>query len=82
MIDWSKAPEWANYIAMDKDGEWWWFASEPAIEDEYWCPMDNGECEVAFYGEHDDWKSSLQKKSDAFYQSPAELNTMDCQGGQ
>lgn len=29
--DWKDAPEWANYLAMDKDGEWYWFSSEPKL---------------------------------------------------
>lgn len=28
--DWKDAPEWANYLAMDNDCEWYWFESEPA----------------------------------------------------
>ena len=23
------APEWANFVAMDGDGEWYWFEEEP-----------------------------------------------------
>ena len=26
---WSDAPEWANYLAMDKNGEWWWHEDKP-----------------------------------------------------
>ena len=28
--DWSKAPEWARYWAMDADGRAWWYAEEPS----------------------------------------------------
>lgn len=28
---WSDAPEWAKYLAMDKDGWWWWHELEPKI---------------------------------------------------
>lgn len=27
--DWKDAPEWADYLAMDGDGEWYWFEVEP-----------------------------------------------------
>jgi len=27
--DWDDAPEWANYVAMDVDGNWFWFENEP-----------------------------------------------------
>lgn len=30
--DWKDAPEWANYVAMDDDGSWWWFEKEPSYE--------------------------------------------------
>lgn len=28
-IDWTQAPEWANFAAMDYDGEWWWYENKP-----------------------------------------------------
>ena len=27
--NWKDAPEWANYLAMDSDGSWYWFELEP-----------------------------------------------------
>lgn len=27
--DWKDAPEWAQWLAMDADGLWAWYASEP-----------------------------------------------------
>lgn len=29
--DWKDAPDWANWIAMDRDGWWTWFASKPYL---------------------------------------------------
>lgn len=26
---WSKAPPWAKWRAMERDGFWWWFEQEP-----------------------------------------------------
>lgn len=26
---WNDAPEWAQYLAADKDGAWYWYESEP-----------------------------------------------------
>lgn len=34
--DWKNAPEWANWLAMDADGEWGWFAEEPNLGYEEW----------------------------------------------
>lgn len=27
--EWKDAPEWANFLAMDDDGEWYWFEKRP-----------------------------------------------------
>lgn len=32
--NWNDAPEWANYLAQDKTGRWWWFKDEPVIRGE------------------------------------------------
>lgn len=29
--DWKDAPPWAQWLAMDSDGEWHWFEEEPFI---------------------------------------------------
>ena len=26
---WSDAPEWANWLAKDRGGEWYWYENEP-----------------------------------------------------
>lgn len=31
MIDWSKAPVWANWLATDVNGDQYWFASKPFV---------------------------------------------------
>ncbi len=27
--DWKDAPEWANWLAMDADGRWFWYKDKP-----------------------------------------------------
>lgn len=27
--DWKDAPEWANWLAMDADGKWYWYENNP-----------------------------------------------------
>jgi hypothetical protein len=34
--DWRDAPEWANFLAMDWDGEWVWHEHKPSIHDGVW----------------------------------------------
>lgn len=31
--EWSNAPEWANYMAMDQSGKWFWFENEPKLDE-------------------------------------------------
>jgi hypothetical protein len=30
--NWSTAPDFARYLAMDDDGEWYWYEEKPTIE--------------------------------------------------
>jgi hypothetical protein len=35
--DWKDAPDFARYLAMDRDGEWYWYEEKPTIENnELW----------------------------------------------
>jgi hypothetical protein len=36
---WDDAPEWANYLARDHDGSWWWYEHEPTLERGEWFPV-------------------------------------------
>lgn len=29
--DWKDAPEWAQYLAMDADGKWYWYEKQPIL---------------------------------------------------
>lgn len=66
-IDWTQAPEWANFAAMDSDGEWWWYQKEPVkdIDGDY---ISNGRYKkiTALVG------SEIKRTI-----SPATLNNMD-----
>jgi len=35
---WNDAPEWANYLAMDSDGSWWWLNNKPLLRNGAWFP--------------------------------------------
>jgi hypothetical protein len=34
--DWKDAPEWAQWVAMDGDGKWFWHADKPVWIDFMW----------------------------------------------
>jgi hypothetical protein len=38
--DWSTAPEWAQWWAVDADGQALWFAEQPAVNGSEWFPGD------------------------------------------
>lgn len=57
--DWKDAPEWANYLAMDYNGVWYWYTHEPRAGVKLWWSM--GREEVAEKREVS-WKDSLEKR--------------------
>lgn len=42
--DWKDAPEWAEWLAMDGDGEWNWYEYEPfwASDYSFWVAITHG----------------------------------------
>lgn len=34
--DWKDAPEWANWLAQDKCGEWFWYEYKPDLRGSTW----------------------------------------------
>lgn len=34
--DWKDAPKWANFVAQDDNGDWWWFESKPQLFEGTW----------------------------------------------
>jgi hypothetical protein len=62
--DWKDAPEWAKWLAMDDNGEWYWFIEKPTLLDEgdecgYWnAPFGSYlHVEVGV-----DWKTTLEER--------------------
>ena len=58
--DWKYAPEWANWLAMDADQEWFWFENKPVFESGIW-RRDGGRCtDAGWYTE--ECEDSLESK--------------------
>jgi len=58
--DWKDAPEWAQWLAQDLDGVWWWYADKPSLGIKTWA-TDLGaiaECATLSTG----WKESLERR--------------------
>lgn len=58
--DWKDAPEWAQFLAMDADGEWYWYESMPRISEisQLWCVT--GKMEHA--GSVTGWRDTLSER--------------------
>jgi hypothetical protein len=38
---WEDAPGWAEYLAMDLDGQWFWYESKPVKKLSFWDAQPN-----------------------------------------
>lgn len=54
--DWKDAPEWAQWLAMDSDGYWYWYSHEPYVITEGWV---NDISNIAYAGCSKPWHLSL-----------------------
>ena len=34
--NWEDAPKWAQFLAQDKDGQFWWYKEAPSLRNGYW----------------------------------------------
>lgn len=61
---WSRAPNWAEWIAMDKDGRWFWYEDEPRPVDGGWITNLKRVSEVGFEVAtmEDDWTRTLSRR--------------------
>lgn len=57
--DWKNAPEWANYLAMDSDGDWLWYKHEPIKKVSYWV-VAKGPC--AYAGTSQYWRETKEAR--------------------
>lgn len=55
---WEDAPEWAAYVAMDKDGVWYWYEHKPDVDDYQWDPKGG----KAMQADCDDWRETLEQR--------------------
>lgn len=56
---WNDAPEWAQWLAMDEDGKWWWFECKPRlVSDQAW--FNNGGRFA--YASVNDFRESLEPR--------------------
>jgi len=58
--DWSTAPEWARFLAMDANGAWYWYEERPRDGDETWMWV-AGKISIAV-GYGTPWYETLEEK--------------------
>lgn len=60
-ISWDDAPAWAQWLAQDEDGSWWWYEQRPELARGFWNPPGAGKHEYiwAEMPFTDDWENSL-----------------------
>jgi len=58
---WGDAPEWAQWLAMDVDGEWNWFEAEPQIVRSLWC-VAAGKQHTKAEPNFGNWKNTLEQR--------------------
>lgn len=68
---WENCPDWANYMAQDRDGIWYAFEAKPTLMEDWW--DSDGESAVLAIK---NWKDSLQQKEPSF-DVLAHLNSME-----
>ena len=57
---WNTAPDWAQYLAMDEDGVWTWYAKKPKASLSYWYSYDR-ELQTN-EPTNDNWKTTLEPR--------------------
>jgi hypothetical protein len=57
--DFGELPKWANYVAMDANGDWWCYEVEPKAKDGMWSSQHGWCLEWVRHGEG--WVDSLHR---------------------
>lgn len=60
---WNRAPEWANYLAQDENGNWYWYEDRPLHGETVWVEQ-SGRAKLALSSEprFPDWRKSLEAR--------------------
>jgi hypothetical protein len=59
--DWKYAPDWAQWLAMDHSGDWYWYEHAP-IRDKYGWVWFSGRYEMCRAKPTTKWKLSLEPR--------------------
>lgn len=70
--EWSDAPEWANWLAQDEDGEWWWFEGEPKLDSDCFYCHSKREDQASIGRVLGDWRNTLERRPENHSVEPTE----------
>lgn len=65
LANWTIAPKWAEWHAVDSDGRGHWFQKSPAMTADYWCSeMDGDSTYSAWFtlDSPDDWERTREER--------------------
>jgi hypothetical protein len=57
--NWKDAPEWANWLAMDNNGAWYWYEHKPDLKRVIWASMVESLDEEATV---EGWQDTLEER--------------------
>lgn len=67
--NWTDAPEWANWLACDLDGIWYWYHDEPEVNEKIddWDTPHGSVFEMCMWPDIEpvectDWKMTLERR--------------------
>jgi hypothetical protein len=60
--DWSTAPEWANYLAQDKFGDWYWYENKPEARPLSWMVIPHFALASTGKGSVPNWRDTLEER--------------------
>jgi hypothetical protein len=60
--DWSTAPDFARYLAMDEDGEWFWFENKPEARNRVWMVIPHFAHASVGKGSVSNWRDTLEER--------------------
>lgn len=84
--DWSEAPDWAQWWAVDSAGSAFWYENKPSVYDLMWAQLSEGDHTYAGQGDPTNWRESLERRPPdsadninhpAHYQSDAGVECID-----
>ena len=59
---WKDAPYWAEWLAQDSDGEWYWFDCKPDGKEGVWAMTGDVVSKAGYTKVYRDWSSTLERR--------------------